>query len=59
MDKNFQTIEIEVSYEKGKLISDAQEGVEVLNREYLDTGVKLTIRGNRSRIEQIQSAALN
>ncbi len=59
MDKNFQTIEIEVSYEKGKLISDAQEGVEVLNREYLDTGVKLTIRGNRSRIEQIQSAVLH
>lgn len=59
MQKNFQTIEIEVSYENGKVISDAQEGVEVLSREYLDTGVKLTIRGNRSRIEQIQSAVLH
>jgi len=59
MEKNFQTIEIEVSYKNGKIISDVQKGVVVLSREYLDTGVKLTIRGNRNRIEQIQAAALN
>lgn len=59
MEENFQTIEIEVSYKNGKVISDAQEGVVVLSREYLDTGVKLKIRGNRRRIEQIQSAAAN
>ena len=58
MEQNFQTVEIEIPYEKGKIISDAQEGVVVENREYLETGVKLTIRGNRTRIEQIQSALM-
>lgn len=58
MEQNFQTVEIEISYENGKLISDAQKGVVVINSEYLETGVKLTIRGSRSRIEQIQSALM-
>jgi GTP-binding protein HflX len=56
MEQNFQTIEVEVSYKNGKIVSESQEGVVVLNREYLETGVKLTIRGSRRRIEQIQSS---
>jgi hypothetical protein len=53
MEENFQTVDLEFSYDQGKTIAQAQEGVEVLNREYEETSVKLKIRGSRSRISQI------
>ena len=56
MEENFQTIDLEFSYDQGKTIAHAQEGVEVLKREYEENGVKLRIRGSRSRINQILSA---
>jgi len=56
MDENFQTIDLEFSYDQGKTIAHAQEGVEVLQREYEENGVKLRVRGSRSRINQILSA---
>ena len=55
MEKNYQTIELEFSYEDGKVIANAQKGVEVLERVYDDDGVKLKIRGSRPRINQILS----
>jgi len=55
MEKNYQTIELEFSYEDGKVIANAQKGVEVLERVYDDDGVKLRIRGTRPRINQILS----
>ena len=39
--------------ENGKFIALAQDGVEVLKREYEEDSVKLKIRGSRSRINQI------
>ena len=56
MEENFQTIDLEFPYDQGKIIAHAQEGVEVLKREYEENGVKLRIRGSRSRINQILSA---
>ena len=56
MEENFQTIDLEFSYDQGRTIAQAQEGVEVLKREYEENGVKLRIRGSRSRINQILSA---
>ncbi|HIF83088.1 MAG: GTPase HflX [bacterium] len=56
MEENFQTIDLEFSYDQGKIIAHAQEGVEVLKREYEEDRVKLKIRGSRSRINQILSA---
>ena len=56
MEENFQTIDLEFSYDQGKTIAHAQEGVEVLQREYEENGVKLRVRGSRSRINQILSA---
>jgi GTP-binding protein HflX len=56
MEESFQTIDLEFSYDQGKTIAHAQEGVEVLKREYEETRVKLRIRGSRSRINQILSA---
>ena len=55
MEENFQTIDLEFAYDQGKTIAHAQEGVEVLKREYEENGVKLRIRGSQSRINQIQS----
>ena len=56
MEENFQTIDLEFPYDRGRTIAQAQEGVEVLKREYEENGVKLRIRGSRSRINQILSA---
>ena len=56
MEENFQTIDLEFPYNQGKTIAHAQEGVDVLKREYEENGVKLRIRGSRSRIKQILSA---
>ena len=56
MEENFQTIDLEFPYDQGKTIAHAQEGVEVLKREYEENGVKLRIRGSRSRINQILSS---
>ena len=56
MEENFQTIDLEFSYDQGKTIAHAQEGVEVLKREYEENRVKLRIRGSQSRINQILSA---
>ena len=56
MEENFQTIDLEFPYDQGKTIAQAQEGVEVLNRKYEEDGVKLRIRGSRSRINQILAA---
>ena len=56
MEENFQTIDLEFPYNQGKTIAHAQEGVDVLKREYEENGVKLRIRGSRSRINQILSA---
>jgi len=55
MEENFQTIDLEFPYDQGKTIAHAQEGVEVLKREYEENGVKLRVRGSRSRINQILS----
>jgi len=58
MESNYQTIDLQLSYEDGKSIAQVQQGVEVLERAYEEEGVKLKIRGSRSRINQIM-ASLN
>ncbi len=57
MEESFQTIDVKFSYDHGKSIAQAQEGVEVLEREYEESGVKLKIRGSRTRINQILANA--
>jgi len=55
MEKNYHTIEIELPYDSGKKIADAQKGVKVLERIYEDQTLRLKIRGSRPRINQILS----
>ena len=44
MEENYQTIELKFSYNEGRIIANAQKGVEVLERNYSDERVKLKIR---------------
>lgn len=55
MEANYETINLKFPYEDGRTIAQAQQGVEVLERAYEEDGVKLKIRGSRSRIDQILS----
>ena len=55
MDENFQTIEVDIPFSNGKIISEIQADTEVLDREYYDEGVRMTIKGPRSKIQKILS----
>ena len=51
--KNYKTIELVFSYDKGAMINYAEEGVDVISREYGTEGVKIKIRANPKKIENI------
>ena len=53
MESNFQTVELQIPYEKGKAIANAQKGVKVLQRNFEENAVRLTVRGAKPRIKQI------
>jgi len=55
MESNFQTVELQIPYKDGKNIAYAQQGVKVLQRNFEDDIVRLTIRGAKPRIKQIIS----
>ena len=53
MENDHETVDIQIPYEKGKMIALVQDGVEVLERAYDDQGIRLKVRGNKDRIERI------
>ena len=53
MDETSQTVNVFFSFEQGRELAVAQEGVEVLERSYDDDGIRLKIRGSPQRINQI------
>jgi len=53
MEKEYETIDLSFSFDEGKMIARAQEGVEVLEREWTEDGLQLRIRGHRTRIEKL------
>mgnify|MGYP001189252025 FL=1 len=56
MDKMYQVVDLKFSYTDSKAIAQAQEGVDVLERNYHDDHVQLKVKGSSWRIEQIQSS---
>ena len=55
MELNFQTVELQIPYKDGKIISYAQQGVKVLERNFEDHIVRLKVRGAKPRIRQIMN----
>ena len=55
MESNYKTVNLEFSYNDGRIISQVQQGVEVLEREYEEDRVRLKIRGSQSRISKIMT----
>ena len=53
MELNFQTVELQIPCQAGKIISNAQKGVQVLERSFEDNIVRLKVRGAKPRIKQI------
>ena len=53
MENDHETVDLQIPYEKGKMIALVQDGVEVLERAYDDQGIRLKVRGNKDRIERI------
>ena len=56
MDDMYQVVDFQFSYKESKALAQAQEGVDVLERNYHDDHVQLKIKGSRWRIKQIQSS---
>ena len=54
MEERYTTVELFIPYDQGKNISSVQEGVDVLSKTHNEKGMVFKIRGNRSRIEQLQ-----
>ena len=57
MEDDYETVDLQIPYEYGKIIAQVQDGVEVLERVYDDQGIRLKIRGNKNRIEKILKMA--
>ena len=55
MESNYRTVDLEFSYNDGRIISQVQQGVDVLEREYEEDSVRLKIRGSQSRISKIMT----
>jgi len=55
IDENYQIVDLQFSYQDSKKMALAQEGVEVLERNYDDDCVRLKIKGALWRINQIQA----
>ena len=55
MESNYKTVDLQFSYNDGRIISQVQKGVEVLEREYEEDRVRLKIRGSQSRISKIMT----
>ena len=53
MESNFQTVELQIPYKNGKGIANAQKGVQVLERNFEQSVLRLTVRGAKPRIKQI------
>lgn len=53
MDNNFETVKIDIPFTDGKMISEIQDDMDVLDREYHDAGVRLTVKGPSSKIRKI------
>lgn len=55
MNEDFQTVDVDIPFTNGKIISEIQNDMDVLDREYYDEGVRMTIKGPSSKIQQILS----
>ena len=55
MNEDFQTVDVDIPFANGKIISEIQDDMDVLDREYYDEGVRMTIKGPSSKIQQILS----
>lgn len=53
MEESYQTLELVFTYKQTRELALAQEGVEIISRSYEDDGIHLTVRGQRTRLNQI------
>ena len=53
MDEGFQTVELDIPYSEGKTISEIQNELDVLEKDYTDKGVRMTIKGPKRKIQKI------
>ena len=55
MDAAYKVVSIELAYDQGRELAQAQENVEILERKYRAEGITLKIRGRSDQIDQILS----
>ncbi len=53
MDSSFLTRQIDIPYTRGKELALAQNNVEIIDREYGEEGIRLTIRGRAEQVQRI------
>lgn len=55
MKEAFLTLNVFFTFTQGKIMAEAEQGLEVLSRDYSEEGVTLTLHGPIDRIEKIKS----
>lgn len=55
MDAEYKVVSIELAYDQGRELAQAQENVEILESKYRAEGITLKIRGRSDQIDQILS----
>ena len=55
IDENYETLEVDIPYERPKEIAFSQKGVDILKKIYLDSHIHLKIRGPIKHINKIKS----
>ncbi len=53
MDEGFQTVQLDIPYTEGKIISEIQDELEVLEKDYTDEGVQMLVKGPKRKIQKI------
>lgn len=56
MDNKYHVVDLKYSYRNSRAIAQAQEGVDVLERNYYDDHVHLKVKGSHHRINKIKSS---
>ena len=53
IENEFQTFEVNITYDKGKILSQLQDQVEIIDKDYGDESIYLKIKGKKELVQKI------
>jgi len=53
INEGYETVELEIPFSEGKIISEIQKDMDILERNYTEECVRLTFKGPRNKVQKI------